>query len=285
MFNNKSINKSELHINLSKFLNLHSISNSEIESQIIISYVAGEEVFQKVIFKNINFESLEAIISERIKGKPLSKIINQKGFWNNIFYTDQNTLDPRADSEILIENILNDLSSLKKNDFFFIDLCCGTGCLGISLLEELRFSKCDFIDTSQAALDVCQRNISKMKVQNHSKIYKSDLFDSYPNEGLLKADFIVCNPPYILSKDYLHLDKSTLYDPKLALDGGNDGLSYYKKIVIYLKNLKFKGDVYFEVDPTVIEKLSKFLLDNDVKISYKKQDYLKLDRLLKITFP
>ena len=285
MFNNQSLNKTELQKNLSQYLKSFDVINSEIESQIIIAYAASKDLFLDVDFKNINFDILQKISSERIKGKPLSKIINQKGFWNQIFYTNQYTLDPRPESEIIIENILKDFNNIDKKHLSFIDLCCGTGCLGISLLEEFKFSECHFIDISIDALEVCEKNILKMEVFDRSKIYRSNLFEDFPEKIINKSDFIVANPPYIPSNHIKNLDKSTLYDPILALDGGFDGLFFYKEIVNHLFNIKYMGHVYFEIDPLIIDHFLKFLLEKNVKISYKKDDYLKLDRLIKISFP
>ena len=285
MFNNQSLNKTELQKNLSQYLKSFDVINSEIESQIIIAYAASKDLFLDVDFKNINFDILQKISSERIKGKPLSKIINQKGFWNQIFYTNQYTLDPRPESEIIIENILKDFNNIDKKHLSFIDLCCGTGCLGISLLEEFKFSECHFIDISIDALEICEKNILKMEVFDRSKIYRSNLFEDFPEKIINKSDFIVANPPYIPSNHIKNLDKSTLYDPILALDGGFDGLFFYKEIVNHLFNIKYMGYVYFEIDPLIIDHFLKFLLEKNVKISYKKDDYLKLDRLIKISFP
>ena len=285
MFNNQSLNKTELQKNLSQYLKSFDVINSEIESQIIIAYAASKDLFLDVDFKNINVDILQKISSERIKGKPLSKIINQKGFWNQIFYTNQYTLDPRPESEIIIENILKDFNNIDKKHLSFIDLCCGTGCLGISLLEEFKFSECHFIDISIDALEICEKNILKMEVFDRSKIYRSNLFEDFPEKIINKSDFIVANPPYIPSNHIKNLDKSTLYDPILALDGGFDGLFFYKEIVNHLFNIKYMGHVYFEIDPLIIDHFLKFLLEKNVKISYKKDDYLKLDRLIKISFP
>ena len=285
MFNNQSLNKTELQKNLSQYLKSFDVINSEIESQIIIAYAASKDLFLDVDFKNINFDILQKISFERIKGKPLSKIINQKGFWNQIFYTNQYTLDPRPESEIIIENILKDFNNINKKHLSFIDLCCGTGCLGISLLEEFKFSECHFIDISIDALEICEKNILKMEVFDRSKIYRSNLFEDFPEKIINKSDFIVANPPYIPSNHIKNLDKSTLYDPILALDGGFDGLFFYKEIVNHLFNIKYMGHVYFEIDPLIIDHFLKFLLEKNVKISYKKDDYLKLDRLIKISFP
>ena len=285
MFNNQSLNKTELQKNLSQYLKSFDVINSEIESQIIIAYAASKDLFLDVDFKNINFDILQKISSERIKGKPLSKIINQKGFWNQIFYTNQYTLDPRPESEIIIENILKDFNNINKKHLSFIDLCCGTGCLGISLLEEFKFSECHFIDISIDALEICEKNILKMEVFDRSKIYRSNLFEDFPEKIINKSDFIVANPPYIPSNHIKNLDKSTLHDPILALDGGFDGLFFYREIVNHLYNMKYMGHVYFEIDPLIIDHFLKFLLEKNVKISYKKDDYLKLDRLIKISFP
>ncbi len=282
---NKLINKTELLLSLSNFLKLKEIKNYQQESQIIITYAGNEENFTDVKFNKINNNILNSIIDQRLKGKPLSKIIKQKGFWKNIFITDENTLDPRADSEIIIENILNDLSKTMLREYFFIDLCCGTGCLGISILDEVCNAHCDFIDISEKVIETCKKNISKIQVNKRSKTYISDLFTNYPKYRLNRANFIICNPPYIPSKNYLNLDYQTLYDPKLALDGGEDGIDYYIEIINYLKNANFKGDIYFEIDPIIIENLEKFLLEKYLKIVYKKRDYLNLDRLIKITLP
>ena len=95
MFNSQSLNKSELQKNLSFYLKSFNVSNSEVESQIIIAHAANKYLFLDVDYKNINFYILKKIIIERVNGKPLSKILNQKGFWNQIFYTNHYTLEDR----------------------------------------------------------------------------------------------------------------------------------------------------------------------------------------------
>ena len=285
MLNKKIQNKTNLRDEINIILNNHSLKNSLIESQLIISYSAKKLNYLDVIFDEIDFQEIEKILEKRLKGKPLSKIIKQKGFWKDIFYTDENTLDPRSDSEILIENIINDFYAQKDTQFNFIDLCCGTGCLGISLLKEFESSKCDFIDISNQALLNCKRNIFDLSVHNRSSIYESDLFENYPNSKIKNTKFIVCNPPYIPTEKYLLLDNETLHDPKISLDGGLNGLDFYIRIIDFLKNHQFTGDVYFEIDPLIVKEFDKFLLEKAVKIVYKKCDYLNIDRLLKITFP
>ena len=285
MLNKKILNKAELRDQINLILNNYSLKNSFAESQLIISHSANKLNYIDVKFEEIDFQIIEDTIKQRITGKPLSKIIKQKGFWKDIFYTDENTLDPRPDSEILIEYIIQDLKLVKNSKFEFIDLCCGTGCLGISLLREFKASSCDFIDISNQALENCKKNIHELSVDNRSSIFESNLFENYPVSKLNNIKFIICNPPYIPTNQYLTLDKETLHDPKISLDGGAKGLDFYIKILSFIETQSFKGDIYFEIDPIIIQELEKFLLEKSIKIVYKKQDYLKLDRLLKITFP
>ena len=285
MLNKKIHNKTELRDQINLLLNDRSLKNPLTESQIIISYSANTSNYIDVKFEDIDFQMIDHIISQRITGKPLSKIIKQKGFWKDIFYTDENTLDPRSDSEILIECIIQDFNSLKNSKFEFIDLCCGTGCLGISLLREFKSSTCDFIDISRQALLNCKKNIFDLAVDSRSKLYESDLFENYPISKIKNIKFIICNPPYIPTNQYYALDKETLHDPRISLDGGVKGLDFYIKILNFIKTQPFKGDIYFEIDPAIVDDFEKFLLEKSIKIVYKKHDYLNLDRLLKITLP
>ena len=285
MLNKKIHNKTELRDQINLLLNDRSLKNPLTESQIIISYSANTSNYIDVKFEDIDFQMIDHIISQRITGKPLSKIIKQKGFWKDIFYTDENTLDPRSDSEILIECIIQDFNSLKNSKFEFIDLCCGTGCLGISLLREFKSCTCDFIDISRQALLNCKKNIFDLAVDSRSKLYESDLFENYPISKIKNIKFIICNPPYIPTNQYYALDKETLHDPRISLDGGVKGLDFYIKILNFIETQPFKGDIYFEIDPAIVNDFEKFLLEKSIKIVYKKQDYLNLDRLLKITFP
>ena len=147
---------------LKKLNNVNGIQ-AEQESQIIITYAANRENYYDVKDNEINNEMINKILNERIKGKPLAKIINEKGFWKSIFYTDDYTLDPRADSEIIVENVLKDCEKIKDDKINFLDLCCGTGCLGISIINELKNSHCDFIDISKKAINACLKNINKFK--------------------------------------------------------------------------------------------------------------------------
>ena len=286
MLTNNYLSKLDIKKILLKNLKSISGSQAEQESQIMISYSSNSENNLDINNSEVDQELINKILNERVKGKPLAKIINEKGFWKKIFYTDDYTLDPRADSEILVEQILIDCKKNKNQKHLkLLDLCCGTGCLGISIIDELDNAFCDFIDVSKHALTACKKNIIKFKQQQKTKIFHSNLFENYPINRLKYIDFIVCNPPYIPTRNYLNLNKETLHDPRISLDGGKLGMDYYVKIINFLISVKFKGVVYFEIDPIITKKMYKLLLEKGVKIVYKKTDYLNLDRLIKIKFP
>ena len=261
----------------------NNINQPDVEAKIIINFASKKKNSKFTSQVIININKINLILKKRLEGKPLAKIINEKGFWNDVFYTNQDTLDPRADSEILVESINEDYEFMKNKKINFIDLCSGTGCLGLSLLNELPNSRCLFIDISFKAMKINQLNAKLLKLESRSKFSISNLLLD-PNLKLNDIEFIVCNPPYIKSSDIKKLNKETLYDPLLALDGGDDGCDLYHQIVTQLKDLKYNSFLYLEIDPNIKDNLVKLVLDNNAKILYIKKDYLNLDRLVKIVF-
>ena len=264
-------------------LKKNNINQPEVEAKIIIAYVKGENNPSSKILSNTKIEKINTILKKRLKGEPLSKIINQKGFWNDIFYTNENTLDPRADTEILVEAILEDYDSMKNKNINFIDLCSGTGCIGLSILKELPNSHCTFIDISEEAMKINILNANLLKLKTRSKFFISDLLTN-PDLNMSNNEFIVSNPPYIKSSDIQKLSLETLHDPLLSLDGGMDGGDYYRSIFKQLSETSYKGHLYLEIDPIVRDLVVNLALDNNAKILYIKRDYLKLDRIIKIIF-
>ena len=269
--------------NTRDILKKNNINQPEVEAKIIIDYVKGGNTSFTKILSNTKIQQINTIIKKRLKGEPLSKIIKQKGFWNDIFYTNENTLDPRADTEILVEAILNDYNFMKNNNINFIDLCSGTGCIGLSILKELPNSHCTFIDISEEAMKINQLNADLLKLTTRSNFLISDLLTN-PNLNMNDNDFIVSNPPYIKSSDIKKLSFETLHDPLLSLDGGMDGGDYYRSIFKQLSQTNYKGHLYLEIDPNVRDLVANLALDNNAKILYIKRDYLKLDRIIKIIF-
>ena len=223
----------------------------------------------------INFQTL---VKQRQKGKPVSRILNKRNFWKREFMLNGDTLDPRPDSEILIEAVLEYFPN-KTQLLKILDLGSGTGCLGLSLLEEYEDSLISFVDVSKKSLEIVKKNShqfclkAKLKYVHldwHTYNWDTQLLNFEENK---KYDIIVTNPPYIPSNDINFLEIEVKdYDPILALDGGNDGLNAYRSIIPRLKNLvKSDGKIFVEIGKGQENSVSEIALQHGLlSIDYKR---------------
>lgn len=210
------------------------------------------------------------------KGKLLSKILKEKYFYKGKFKTTYNTLDPRWDTELLIEVFVNKFKLInnKKDKYKLVDMCTGTGIIGISLLEEIPTLRCEFVDISHKALQVCKTNIRNHKLWHKSKVNKISL-ENFPNKNI---DFFVSNPPYLL-KSEIKINSDLQYDPFISLYGGDDGLYFYKKIANYIKlNINYFGVI--EIDNTRCEEI-KLIFANE---GLKNIEIFKINNLYRILY-
>ncbi len=185
-------------------------------------------------------------VSRRLTGEPVSRILGYRAFYGHDFEINSTTLDPRADSETLIEAALSAIESEGWRDrpMKVLDVGTGSGCLLITLLIALPQARGFGTDISAAALDVAQRNAAKLGVQGRVAWQIADALGGV--EG--PFDLIVSNPPYIPSADIAGLQRDVrAFDPLVALDGGADGLAVYRSIIDSITNDISKGYVVFEV--------------------------------------
>ena len=198
-------------------------------------------------------QQIEKIIQQRISGKPVAKIIGQKEFYSRNFKTTTDTLDPRPDSETLIETVLDH----KYDNPLILDLGTGTGCLVLTLLAEIPKARAIAVDQSVAALSVAKENAWMTGVEDRVVFVQSDWF----KEVVGKFDIIISNPPYIPEQDIEGLSKEVrLYDPMAALTGGADGLDPYRLIIPQLPDfLKPGGLAAFEVGKGQAEDVADML--------------------------
>ena len=223
----------------------------------------------------INFQTL---VKQRQKGKPVSRILNKRNFWKREFMLNGDTLDPRPDSEILIEAVLEYFPN-KTQLLKILDLGSGTGCLGLSLLEEYEDSLISFVDVSKKSLEIVKKNSHQFWLKGKLKCVHLDWHTYNWDTQLLnfeenkKFDIIVINPPYIPSNDINFLEIEVRdYDPILALDGGNDGLNAYRSIIPRLKNLvKSDGKIFVEIGRGQENSVSEIALQHGLlSIDYKR---------------
>ena len=179
-----------------------------------------------ILSEKLSDSDIYKIIERRQKGEPLSKIFGHRGFWKGDFIVDKNVLDPRADSETLIQAVLEKFPD-KNQSLRILDLGTGSGCLLISLLMEYPKATGVGVDVSEKALSIAKKNALKNDVK--AKFILANMAKLPQNLGAF--DILISNPPYIPTKDIEKLEECVKkYDPLLALDGGKDGLDFYRII-------------------------------------------------------
>ena len=251
----------------------NKILSHKLDSELLLSKVLKKKreelltnLSQKINKKKIL--SFNKLIKRRSLREPLAYIIKEKEFWSKMFEVDKNTLIPRPETELMVEQILK---IYKNKKIFILDIGTGTGCILISLLSELKSSYGLGIDISKKALYLAKKNAIKHLVNNKISFLKRSFKDLYN----YKFDLIVSNPPYITSNEMRSLDDDIKkYEPEIALDGGNDGLDVIKKVIYKAKYiLKFDGRLALEIGNEQYKKVSKLLLKNNFKIELNVKDY------------
>ena len=243
--------------------------NSRLDSEILVSHLINiprESIYSK-LKENLpsnKTEELQNLVSRRVKKEPIAYILNNKEFWSTNFYVDRSVLIPRPETEVLIDLILSQINN-KNNYFNILDIGTGSGCILVSLLKELTKAKGVGVDKSSKAIAVAKKNSTSQHVDSRSSFKNINLenikFDK-------KFDLIVSNPPYLpdVSLKNLNLDIK-LYEPKIALQGGVQGVDFlYKIIVLASKILKINGLLALEIGDNQFHILAKYLKENRFKI-------------------
>jgi len=248
-------------------------SLSRLDSELLLSKVLKkkrEEILinlEQEICQN-NLSIYKELITRRSQNEPIAYILREKEFWSKSFFVNPDTLIPRPETEIMVEKLVK---IFKEKKISILDIGTGSGCILISLLSELKDSKGIGIDISKKALVVAKKNSKKHKIFDNIKFLNKSL----NNKFYQKFDLIVSNPPYIKSNEIKNLQEDIKkYEPKIALDGGNDGLDLIKKVIYkttYI--LKIKGMLALEIGNEQFRSVSKLLTKNNFKIEYSIKDY------------
>lgn len=223
------------------------------------------------------------------KGTPIEHITHQKEFMKLNFYVDENVLIPRQDTETLVEEVIKLASKPRinnKNAKFvpelqakFLDLCTGSGAIAVSLAKYIENCEVTATDISPQAIEIAKTNAKNNQVENKITFIESDLFKSIVEE---KYDIIVSNPPYIKQEVLKTLDKEVQKEPRLALDGGKDGLDFYQKIIKEAyKYLKYEGYLCLEIGYDQKEAVMQIIENKKQFIgTYCKKDLYDNDRVI-----
>ena len=213
--------------------------------------------------------------------KPIQYVLGNVNFYGNTFYVNENVLIPQPDTEISVETCLNSIKASGKNNVKILDLCTGSGAIAISLkkfLDEANIqSDISASDISMEALRTADENAKDILGKDEIKFMVSDLFDEITE----KFDIIISNPPYIETDKIRELSKDVQAEPHLALDGGSDGLRFYRNIRFQVENFLNKGGlVILEIGYNQMEIISNLLIENGFEILIAKKDFAGFDRII-----
>ena len=268
-------------MNGAEILKGKSIPNPYLDSEILMTKTIQKN--RKYILlnskKNLNKKDLnhfQNLIKKRSYKEPIAYLTNKKFFWKSEFFVTEDTLIPRPDTELVIENVLKLTKNKKKLNI--LDIGVGTGCILLSILKERPYFNGIAIDISKKCLNISKINAINLKVNSRLKLFKSNV-DKF---RLGKYDLIVSNPPYINSYIIKYLERDVaFFEPKIALDGGLDGLSEIRKVIkksseLLKKNWKFILEIGFDQKSKVI----KLLNDKGFYINSTVRDLANNDRCI-----
>ena len=268
-------------VNKMTILLKETTEDARFEAEIILAHILKKDRIYINAYKDLPldediFKKYEILCQKRQKGMPFAYITNSKEFMGLDFYVDENVLIPRCETEMIVEYVI---SKYKGLNLHIVDLCCGSGIIGISILHYLKDISVTAIDISDGALEVSKKNADNLNVSKRITFKKGDALK--PLNLPKKADILISNPPYIKTSVIDTLSKDVKdYEPHLALDGSYDGLIFYKEIVNNIESsLNKDGEIIFEIGYDQAKDVCEILKDKfkDVKV-YK--DIFQNDRMV-----
>ena len=258
-----------------------SILSAHLDSEILMAKALGANreyiiLNNDKVLKEKNLKYFKKLVQERASRKPIAYLLNKKFFWNSEFYVNKNSLIPRPDTEIVIEQVLK--LTKNKNKLSVLDIGVGSGCILLTILKERKNFYGTGIDISKNSLNICKKNAKNLLLEGRIKFYKSDV-DKF-NQG--KYDLIVSNPPYIKRCDLKYLESDVIgFEPTMALDGGLDGLSVIRKVIEKSSELiKKNGKFILEIGFNLKNKVIKLLKEKGFYINSTQKDLANNDRCI-----
>ena len=275
----------ELYIDLSRRLRDAGVESHTLEARLIVATAAGktpEELLRDLqLYSNGEIEAKVAELSaRRFGGEPVAYITGSWGFYGLDFAVTCDTLIPRMDTEVLVEQAIHNLGS-RGEGARILDLCTGSGCVGCALAHALARSRVVLLDSSEKALAVAERNVAALGLSDRVECLRADV-RSDPPSGLGSFDLIVANPPYVRRDELETLDRSVRdFEPLSALDGGADGLDFYRAILDHwVIALRQSGHLLFEVGEDQARDVTLLMRRAGLRSIGTAQDTLGVDRVV-----
>jgi len=262
-----------------------SIDNPPLDARFLIMHALGFDRTQLLVqserlLTEDEVSRIQALINRRVTHEPVARIMGEREFWGLAFGLNEATLDPRPDSETLIEMALKPIIN-RDESLRLLDLGTGTGCLLLALLHELSNATGLGIDTAPRAIEQAETNAKRLGLEKRAAFRVNNWLENIDEV----FDLIISNPPYIAQKDIPTLMPEVReYDPALALNGGEDGLIAYRHLIPQLpRYLKANGRVVFEVGKDQAEPIAALLKRNEFKDITSRHDLGGIERCITAT--
>ena len=257
----------DLYLTARRALRTAGVAAHDLEARLIVAYASGktrEELLSSsrlFVTDSSIIKIVDDIIERRLNGEPIAYIVGEWEFFGLPIVVNESVLIPRVDTELLTELAIKLLRE-KAFQTRVLDLCTGTGCIGLAIAANVPGSRIVLADNSERALSVCRANIRGNRLTRNATALEVDAMEQ-PPALLGMFDMIVCNPPYISDEDLKTLDDSVrLYEPMEALDGGADGLNFYRAITKNWQSLlKDGGVLMFECGINQAKNVKKIMKD------------------------
>lgn len=220
------------------------------------------------------------ILEKRERRIPLAYLLQEAHFWQETLFVNEHCLIPRPETEILVEQVLKVLGEKAEKKFSFLDIGTGSGAIAIALLRACSEAEGTLLDVSGEALELARRNIEKYGLQHRAALVQGDVFN-VSGEVLGKWDVIVSNPPYLSAADWKAVQEELKAEPRRALDGGVDGLDFYRRIVAEAKeHLSSGGMLALEVGQGQSGTVSTWLQAAGYDNIQRFRDYSGIERVV-----
>ena len=275
----------ELYLSARNTLRQYGVEGCNLEARLLVAQAAGKSTAE--LLRDMNLYTtppvegkVEDYLDRRLKGEPVAYITGAWEFYGLPMKVTPDVLIPRMDTELLVDAAKSLLVG-RKMDARILDLCTGSGCIACALGHELPASKLVAVDISASALEVCRKNIAANRLSSRCLTLQADA-TAAPPLSIGTFDLIVSNPPYIPSGEIMTLDSSVRdYEPIWALDGGADGLRFYKSILKYWKSLLRPGGyMLFEVGEDQAETVKDLFLAAGFASAETRKDTIGVQRVV-----
>ena len=274
----------DLYIELRRVLRARNIEAYSLEARLILAAAAGKTVDElirdlRLYTSEETRNNLLELIKRRLRGEPVAYLVGSWEFYSLPFVVTPDVLIPRIDTEVLVDAALQELRGSASARV--LDLCCGSGCVGCAIAHEMPETRVVLLDYSEKVLDIARENVRLLGLSDRVSTIQADVRSSPPHR-LGSFDMVLCNPPYIPSAEIDRLDVSVRgYEPRGALDGGGDGLEFYRAVLSGWSGvLRKPGKLFFELGEGQAEDVGRLMRLNGFRGIETVRDTLGIERVV-----